>query len=465
MIISIFRLKIGNESVRNKNLCLNLDKFGGKTMIRLHKNVWMTILFLILFMAASPSQIFSKTNKALKTPKTSQKAKASQKTETTQASQTTSGGLQCDAQSAVLMDGLTGQVLYEQNPNLRIAPASFVKIMTLYLVYDAIRAGQIKMEDMVTVSESAWRRGWKTEGSKMFIKVGERVKVEDLMKGVAIASGNDACVALAEHLSGSEEAFVSKMNEKAKLLGLNDSQFRNSDGMPADDQYITAMDMANLSRRYIENHPEALVLHSTVEFEFNGIRQGNRNTLLQKNIGVDGLKTGHVQEAGYHLTATAKRDGQRMIAVVMGCDKVRKRAPEAQKLLEYGFKNFSTVEAVKKGSTFGPVKVRRGKLDQLALIAAEDGRVTVAKGKENLVSATPQLPQYIVAPIRRGQVVAKVLVQKEGKLAKEVNLLASLDVEKTLIPPWPILVGIGCGLAIIMVLGFWWFRRPKAKKL
>jgi D-alanyl-D-alanine carboxypeptidase (penicillin-binding protein 5/6) len=430
-------------------------------MIRSHKNGWMIILFLILFLMGFPNQIFSKTTKTSKTPKASQKAKTIQKTETSQATLTTSGGLQCDAQSAVLMDGLTGQVLYEQNPGLRIPPASFVKVMTLYLIYDAIRAGQIKTDDMVTVSEKAWRM----QGSKMFIKVGERVKVEDLMKGVAIASGNDACIALAEHLSGSEEAFVSKMNEKAKLLGLKDSQFKNSHGMPGEDQYTTAMDMAILSKRYIEDHPEALVLHSTVEFEYNGIRQGNRNTLLQKNIGVDGLKTGHVEESGYHLAATAKRENQRMIAVVMGCNKVRKRAPEAQKLLEYGFKNFSTVEAVKKGATFGPVKVRRGKLNQVILTAAEDGRVTVAKGKESLVSAVPQLPQFIVAPIQKGQTVAKVLIQNEGKVTKEVNLLASLGVEKSLIPPWPILVGIGCGLAIVLVLGFWWFRRPKTRKL
>ena len=425
----------------------------------------MIILLLMFFFMAFPNQIFSKTAKTSKTPKSLQKAKTSQKTATSQATPTTSGGLQCDAQSAVLMDGLTGQVLYEQNPNMRIPPASFVKVMTLYLVYDAIRSGQIKMDDLVTVSEIAWRRAWKTEGSKMFLKVGERVKVEDLMKGLAIASGNDACVALAEHLSGSEEAFVSKMNEKAKLLGLKDSQFKNSDGMPADGQYITAMDMAILSKLYIGDHPEALVLHSTVEFEYNGIRQGNRNTLLQKNIGVDGLKTGHIKESGYHLTATAKRENQRMIAVVMGCDKMRKRAPEAQKLLEYGFKNFSTVEAVKKGATFGPVKVRRGKLNQVILTAAEEGRVTVAKGKENLVSAVPQLPPFIVAPIQKGQVAAKVLIQNEGKVAKEINLLASLNVAKSLIPPWPILVGIGCGLAIVLVLGFWWFRRPKTRRL
>ena len=430
-------------------------------MIRSHKNVWMTILILFFFFIVFPNPILSKPIKSSKITKASPKSKTSHKAETTQPSQATSGGFQCDAQSAVLMDGLTGQVLYEQNPNLKIPPASFVKVMTLYVVYDAIRGGQIKRDDMVTVSERAWRM----QGSKMFIKVGERVKVEDLMKGVAIASGNDACIALAEHVSGSEEAFISKMNEKAKLLGLKDSQFKNSHGMPADDQYTTSMDMAILSKRYIEDQPEALALHSTVEFEYNGIRQGNRNTLLQKNIGVDGLKTGHVEESGYHLVATAKRDGQRMIAVVMGCDRVRKRAPEAQKLLEYGFKNFSTVEAVKKGATFGPVKVRRGKVNQVSLTAAEEGRVTVAKGKENLVTAVPQLPAVVVAPIQKDQVVAKVLVQNEGKIVKEVNLIASLGVEKSLIPPWPILVGIGCGLAVILIIGFLWFRRPKQKKL
>ena len=430
-------------------------------MICCRRNVWMAILFLMIFLIAFPNPILSKTIRSSKTKKASQKARTPQKTEMSQTGQTPSGGLQCDSQSAVLMDGLTGQVLYEQNPGLRISPASFVKVMTLYIIYDAIRAGQLKMDDMVTVSEKAW----KMQGSKMFIKVGERVKVEDLIKGIAIASGNDACIALAEHLSGSEEVFVSKMNEKAKLLGLKDSQFRNSHGMPAEDQYTTAMNMALLAKRYIEDHAEALALHSTVEFEYNGIRQGNRNTLLQKNIGVDGLKTGHVEESGYHLVATAKRDGQRMIAVVMGCDKVGKRAPETQKLLEYGFKNFSTVEAVKKGATFGPVKVKRGKLKEVLLMAEEEGRVTVAKGKENLVSAAPQLPPFIVAPVQKGQVVAKALIQNEGSVTKEINLLASLNVEKSLIPPWPILVGAILGLVVIVLLGLWWFRRPRQRKL
>jgi len=332
--------------------------------------------------------------------------------------------------------------------------------MTLYLVFDALRAGQLKLDELVTVSEKAWR----TQGSKMFIKVGDRVKVEDLMKGVAIVSGNDACIALAEHLSGSEEVFVSKMNEKAKLLGLQDTQFKNSDGMPAEGQQTSAMDMAILSRRYIEDHPEAIALHSTTEYEYNGIRQGNRNTLLQKNIGVDGLKTGHVEESGYHLTATAKRDGQRMIAVIMGCDKVRKRSPEAQKLLEYGFRNFSTVEAVKKDAAFGPVKVRRGKVKEVTLVAERYAWVTVPKGKEKMVSVVTQLPPVVTAPFQKGQVLAKVLVQNEGKTVREISLLSSSEVQKSLLPPWPVTGAIIVGLLIVGLIWFWRFRRPQPKK-
>jgi len=298
----------------------------------------------------------------------------------------------------------------------------------------------------------------------MFIKVGSQVKVEDLLKGIAVASGNDACIALAEHIAGSEEVFVGKMNEKAALLGMKDSVFKTCDGMPAEGQFTTVLDMAILAKRYIEDHPEALAIHSMVEFEYNGIRQGNRNTLLTKNIGVDGLKTGHIEESGYHLVATAKREGQRMIAVVMGCDKIKKRGPEAQKLLEYGFRNFSTVEAVKKGATFGPAKVKRGKMNQVPLVASEDARITVAKGKEKEVTASPELPPSAVAPIKKGQVIGKVLVQKEGKTVKEVNLLASSDVEKSLFPPWPVLTAIILCLFLAFAGAFWWFRRRSQGK-
>jgi D-alanyl-D-alanine carboxypeptidase (penicillin-binding protein 5/6) len=425
-------------------------------MIRASKNLWTVALFLIILSLAIPDPIFSKSAGTSKKSKP-QGTQETQKTQQTQ--KTTQGGLQCDAQSAVLMEALSRQVLFEQNPSLKIPPASFGKILTLYLAFDALRARQLKMDDMVTVSEKAWR----AQGSKMFIKVGERVKVEELLKGIAISSGNDACIALAEHLAGSEEVFVSKMNEKANLIGMKDSQFRNSHGMPVEGQYTTAMDMVILAQRYIQDHPEALAFHSTTEYEYNKIRQYNRNTLLQKNIGVDGLKTGHVEEAGFHLLATAKRDGQRMIAVVMGCDKIRKRAQEAQVLLEYGFKNFSTVEAVKKGASFGPVKVKRGKESKIALVAAEEGWVTVPKGKENQISVTPELPNVVTAPIPKNQMIAKVLIQNEGKVLKQVNLLSPVEVEKSLLPPWPVTVAIGFGILLILLIGFWWIRMRKPK--
>ena len=431
--------------------------------IGFRKYISICLVSAAVLLMTCPGLVFSKATKSTKPGKATQKASPLPKTPESKAAPTPGtpqDALHCDAQAAVLMDALTGQVLYEQNPSVKIPPASFVKVMTLYLAYDALRAGQLKLEDMVTVSEKAWR----IQGSKMFIKVGDRVKVEDLLKGIAIASGNDACIALAEHMAGSEETFVTKMNEKGRLLGLKETHFNNSHGMPVDDQYTTAMDMATLSRRYIEDHPGALALHSSTEYEYNGIRQGNRNTLLQKNIGVDGLKTGHVEESGYHLVATAKRDGQRMIAVVMGCDKVKKRAPEAQKLLEYGFKNFATVEVVKKGASFGPVKVRRGKEKEVLLTADGEARVTVSKGKENSVSVMPQLPAFVVAPIQKGQVVAKAVVQQDGKMVKEVNLLASMSVEKSLIPPWPVLVVGILGLVVVGGIALWWLRRRQTKK-
>lgn len=431
--------------------------------MELSQNRWIILISLIVSLTLIPNISFSKISSKLSKLK-SREISPSVKKESlsnTQQGLSPSTSLQVEARSALLMDALTGEVLFEHNPHEKIPPASFAKILTLYLVFDAIKGGQLKMDDQVTVSEKAWRTG----GSKMFIKVGERVRVEDLIKGVAVASGNDACIVLAEHLAGSEEVFVSKMNEKAKLLGMKNSNFQNSHGLPAEGQVTTAMDIAILAKHYIEDHPQALNFHSTTEFEYNGIRQGNRNTLLQKNIGVDGLKTGHIEESGYHLLATAKRDGQRMIAVVMGCDRIKKRGQEAQKLLEYGFKNFSTLEVVKRDQTFGPIRVKWGKSRYLILLPQETGRVTVAKGKENSISILPQLPPSVVAPIEKGQVLGNVVIQKEGRDLKGINLLASSKVEKSILPSWPILGVIGGGCIIILIMGFLGFRRLKRKRV
>jgi len=378
----------------------------------------------------------------------------------TSLSQTGQSSLRISAQSAILMDAISGQVLFEQNPKIRIAPASFVKLLTLYVAFDALRDGHLKKDDLVSVSQKAWKMG----GSKMFIKPGEKVKAEDLLKGIAVASGNDACVALAEHLAGTEEAFVLKMNEKARELGLKDSQFKNSHGMPARDQYITAFDIAILAKHYVEDHSEALTYHSLTEFEYDGIRQQNRNTLLGMNIGVDGLMTGYLEKSGYLLVATAKRDGQRMIAVVMGCDTPRRRSQESRKLLEYGFKNFSTVEAVKKNDLFGPEKVVKGKLNKVHLTPAEGAWVSVPKGKENSISVTTEAPKPIIAPLQAGQTVGKIVIQSEGKVLKEIALLSSSDVPEGIYLSWQLIaIGLSC-LLLVALLVFWLSHRSRRRK-
>jgi len=376
-------------------------------------------------------------------------------------SQTTQPNLRFRAQSVILMDAISGQILYEQTPQLKIAPASLVKILTLYMAFDAIRAGDLKMGDVLTVSAKAWKTG----GSKMFLKAGERVRVEDLIKGVAIVSGNDACVALAENISGTEEVFVSKMNEKAKMLGLEGTQFQNSHGMPMKDQYTTALDMAILARCYMETHPEALTLHSTLSFEHNGILQRNRNVLLQRDIGVDGLMTGHVEESGYHLVSTARREGWRLIAVIMGSKTLSNRAREAQDLLEYGFGHFSVVEAFKKGAPLGSIKVVRGKMSRVELIAAEDGRVVVTKGEEKSVSVNSELPGSIAAPVIKGQRVGKVVIQSGGKALREVDLLSSSDVPKGFPFLWLLIGGGILGLLLVGLIAFLRMFRSHRKRI
>ena len=325
-----------------------------------------------------------------------------------------------DATSAVLLDALSGQTLFEQNAGEKLAPASLVKLMTLYIAYDAIKMGLVKIDDGVLISKKAWA----TQGSKMFVQVGTRVELLTLLQGIASVSGNDACIAVAEHIAGMEEAFVPKMNEKAGQLGMNNTNFVNVSGLPAEDQYSTAADIATLAYHYLADHPEALPIHSITTFTFSGITQHNRNGLLLLNEGVDGLKTGWISDdEGFHLVATALRNGQRFISVIMGARNRSTRESEALKLLNFGFKNFSTATVFKAQEPLAVIRVWKGTEDQVALIAREPGIITVAVGDAPQLSFTKTIPERIYAPVSEGQTMGEGVISLKGKTLKKVALV------------------------------------------
>ena len=330
-----------------------------------------------------------------------------------------------DAKAALLIDALSNQVIFEQNPHQQFAPASLAKLMTLYLTYDAIQAGLVKADDEVLISKKAWE----TQGSKMFVEVGKQVELQKLLEGIASISGNDACIAVAEYLSGMEEIFVVKMNEKARSLGMTNSHFENVSGLPAEKQLTTASDIGILSYNYIKNHPEALPIHSIKKFTFSGITQHNRNGLLWLNEGVDGLKTGWIDNAaGFHLVATAQKEDQRFIALVMGARNQRNRENEALKLLNYGFKNFSTVSVCNQDNPIETVDVWKGNVNQVSLIAAEPGIVTVPAGKEGAITLIKKTPERISAPLSAGEQVGELEITLQGKLLKKIALVAQNEV-------------------------------------
>jgi D-alanyl-D-alanine carboxypeptidase (penicillin-binding protein 5/6) len=278
---------------------------------------------------------------------------------------------------------------------------------------------------MVLISKKAWE----TQGSKMFIEVGKRVELQKLLEGIASISGNDACIAVAEYLSGLEEIFVVKMNEKARSLGMTNSHFENVSGLPAENQLTTAADIGILSYNYIKNHPEALPIHSIKKFTFSGITQHNRNGLLWLDEGVDGLKTGWIDNgAGFHLVATAQKEDQRLIAVVMGARDQRTRENEALKLLNYGFKNFSTVTLCNRDDPIETVNVWKGSANHVSLIAAEPGIVTVPAGEEETIALIKKTPERISAPLSAGEQVGELEITLQGKPLKKIALVAQNDV-------------------------------------
>jgi D-alanyl-D-alanine carboxypeptidase (penicillin-binding protein 5/6) len=365
-----------------------------------------------------------------------------------------------NAKAAALLDFNSGQFLLEVNADEKIEPASFTKVMTLYLVHDALKNGTIKLDDLVTISERAWSMG----GSQMFLLAGKQEPLETLLQGIAVVSANDACVAVAEHISGKVEVFVEEMNKKAQQLGLTNTHFMNPHGLPAEGQFTSAHDMAILAYHYIKDHPEALKLHSLLEFTYNNITQRNRNGLLRMNVGVDGLKTGYVESAGYHLVATAQREGRRMIAVVMGAKSPKIREAEALSLLNYGFRNFILKKITEKGKTVKTLPVKGGKYDQIELIAPDDLAVTVSAKAKDSLRVIENIPAYVVAPIEKGKIIGQIKVELGDKVLGEVNLLAKNDVPKG----WQqyakiggiILVGIA-GILFICFALIRWRRKPK----
>ena len=333
---------------------------------------------------------------------------------------------QLAAKSYMLMDAASGEVLVEHNGDERLPPASLTKLMTAYIATLEIQKGQISDNDMVTVSEKAWRTG----GSRMFIQVNTQVSVDDLLHGIIIQSGNDASVALAEHIAGSEDAFADMMNTTAQKLGLTNSHFMDATGLPNPDHYSSARDMAVLARAIIYGEPSHYAIYAQKEFLWNNIKQPNRNLLLWRDKTVDGLKTGHTDEAGYCLVASAVRDGQRMIAVVFGTNSEQARAAETQKLLTYGFRFFETRTFYQKGVELAQQQVWKGEQDKVKAGLAEDLTLTLQRGQLDKLQASMSFADTLIAPIAQGQVIGKVEVKQGEQVLHTSDLIALEAVEE-----------------------------------
>ncbi|WP_370298818.1 D-alanyl-D-alanine carboxypeptidase family protein [Pontibacterium sp.] len=332
---------------------------------------------------------------------------------------------QIAARAYVVMDADTGKVIAQKSAETAFPPASLTKLMTSYVLDYELGKGNISKQDLVLVSEKAWRTG----GSRMFIREGTQVKLEDLMKGIIIQSGNDASVAVAEHIAGSETAFADLMNQHADLLGMKNSNFMNATGLPKEGHVSSAMDMALLARAIIMDYPEHYGIYSEKYFTYNKIRQPNRNKLLWRDKTVDGLKTGHTDAAGYCLVASAKRDGMRLISVVMGTRSEEARAQESQKLLSYGFRYYRTHQLYNANETLSNATVWSGSRDQLRVGLADPLAVTIPRGQVDQLEAVMDIDQVIKAPVIKGDVYGKVNILLNGELVEEVPLVALEDIQ------------------------------------
>lgn len=334
------------------------------------------------------------------------------------------------AKGYVLIDHHTGHVVAETNADIQLAPASLTKMMTSYVIGVEIANGNISESDVVVVSENAWAKNF-PGSSVMFIEAGKEVTVGDLNRGIIIQSGNDACVAMAEHIAGSEEAFVSMMNAHAAKLGMNSTKFVNSHGLHDGNHYTTARDMAILASALINDVPEEYALYKEKEFTYNEIKQYNRNSLLwDKSLNVDGIKTGHTSDAGYSLVTSATQGEMRLVSVVMGTESERARKNENKKLLKYGFRFFETVTPYKAGDSFVSHRIFMGDTETVDLGINQDTPITIPRGQVKNLKANFELDTKLEAPIAKGQVVGKLFLQLEGEDIAEYPLVTLQAVQE-----------------------------------
>jgi D-alanyl-D-alanine carboxypeptidase (penicillin-binding protein 5/6) len=347
------------------------------------------------------------------------------------AAQATPAPPQLAAKSYVLLDAASGNVLVENNSDQRLPPASLTKLMTAYIATVEIRKGKIGEQDLVPVSEHAWRTGGAASGgSTMFLPLNSQVKVDDLLHGIIIQSGNDASIALAEYIAGTEDGFADMMNETAERLGMKNSHFMNATGLPNPEHYSSARDMAILARAIINEDAAHYAIYSQKEFYWNNIKQGNRNLLLWRDKTVDGLKTGHTEEAGYCLVSSAVREGARMVTAVFGTVSESARAAETQKLLTYGFRFFETKTFYQKGAELAKAPVWKGLEREVSAGLTADLTLTVPKDQAKNLQASMTFVPQLTAPIAAGAVIGKVEVTLDGKIIHSADLVAMQAVEE-----------------------------------
>lgn len=339
--------------------------------------------------------------------------------------------IETQARNAILMDYDTGQYLYVKDHEKMVPPASMSKLMTVNMIFEKLKDGSLSLDDTFTVSERAWKLGGAASGgSTMFLKIGEKVRVEDILKGILIQSGNDACIVAAENLAGSEDDFAEMMNKRARELGLNNSSFANSTGLPHPDQKMSVEDLAKLARHIIKEFPEFYHIFSEKYYTHNNITQGNRNPLLYSMPNADGLKTGHTEEAGFCLTASAKKGERRLIEVMTGMNSNKERSEEAERLMEWGFREFNNYNLLNKGQEIADIPVVFGNEKEVRLVVPETVKRTLKKSQASKIKMTAVYDKPVKAPVAAGDKLGEVRIELDGQEMENVPLVADKNIEK-----------------------------------